>query len=79
MSGMSAESVAAVISGAGVLISLLGSVYVSGRRNGQIDLRVTMLEAGQEKLATREQVAAVKEDVAEIKGMFRMTLRDGSG
>jgi hypothetical protein len=75
---VSPEAAAALISGAGLFLSLLGSAYISGRRDGRMDVRVAMLEASQEKLATREQLAGVKEDVAEIKGMFRMTLRDGA-
>ena len=72
---MSPEGTAAVITGAGFLFSLLTSVYVSGRRDGRLDVRVTMLESNQDKLATKEQLSGVKEDLAEIKGMFRMTLR----
>ena len=74
---MSPEVVATWISGAGFALSVLASAYISGRRDGRIDLRVTMLEANQDKLATKDQLAGVKEDIAEIKGMFRMTLREG--
>lgn len=73
---MSPEGVAAVIAGAGFALSVASAVYVSGRRDGRTEVRVAMLEANQDKMATKDQLAGLKEDMAEIKGMFRMTLRE---
>ena len=73
---MSPEAVAAVISAAGFAASMLGAVFVAGRRSGATELRIAMLEANQDKMATKDQLAGLKEDMAEIKGMFRMTLRE---
>jgi len=73
---MSPEAVAAVISACGVILSLAGSFYVAGRRDGRIDIRLAMLEADREKMATKDQMASLKEDIAEIKGMFRMIPRE---
>lgn len=72
---MTPEVVSVVIAGAGLLLSLLGSVFISGIFRGQTQTRLTVLENNQANLATKEQLAGVKEDLAEIKGMFRMTLR----
>jgi hypothetical protein len=75
---MSPEALSAAIAGIGVTMSLLGSVFITGVSRGRTETRLAMLEMNQDKLATKEQLTGVKEDLAEIKGMFRMTLRDGS-
>lgn len=76
------ETQSALISLAGVVFSLAGAVYVAGRRDGRRDTRIDFLEeqfrSMANSMATKEQLAGVKEDVAEIKGMFRMTLRDSA-
>lgn len=75
---MTPESVSLLIAGVGLVLSLAGSAFISGVRWGTVQTRLAVLENAQAGLATREQLAGVKEDVAEIKGMFRMTLRDGA-
>lgn len=72
---MSTETLSVIISAAGLILSLLGSAFISGMFRGKTETRLSLLEANQDKLATKEQLAGVKEDLAEIKGMFRMTLR----
>jgi hypothetical protein len=69
--------VSVVISGVGLVLSLAGSAFIAGLRWGTVKTRIDMLEQSQGQLATKDQLAGVKEDVAEIKGMFRMTLKDG--
>lgn len=64
-----------IISIAGVIISLVLTIFVSGVRWGAMQIRVTNLEKSQLDLATKEQMENLKSDVAEIKGMFRMTLK----
>ncbi len=59
-----------------LVLSLLGSAFIAGFRWGSVKTRLDVLEKSQEQLATKEQLAGVKEDVAEIKGMFRMRLRE---
>jgi len=66
---------AILIAAVGVVLSLLGSAFISGVFRGRTETRLTLLETNQAALATKEQLAGLKEDVAEIKGMFRMTLR----
>jgi len=58
-----------------VLVSWIGSAFIVGYRWGNVSTRLTNLEKTIDTMATKEQLAGVKEDVAEIKGMFRMTLR----
>ena len=58
-----------------VLVSWIGSAFIVGYRWGNVSTRLHMIEQRTDTMATKEQLAGVKEDVAEIKGMFRMTLR----
>jgi hypothetical protein len=74
---MSPEAISAIIAGSGFVLSVIGSAFIAGLRWGTVRTRLEMLESNQDRLATKDQLAGVKEDVAEIKGMFRMTLRDG--
>lgn len=74
---MSPDLIAALISVAGVFVSLLGSAFITGVRWGTVKTRLDILEKTVGYMATKDQLAGIKEDVAEIKGMFRMTLRDG--
>lgn len=73
---MSPDTTAVFISAGGLLLSLVGSAFIAGLRWGSVKVRLELLESGFAAMATKDQLAGVKEDVAEIKGMFRMTLRD---
>lgn len=75
---MSTLTVSVLISVLGLVLSLVGSAYVSGVRWGSVRIRLQVLESSLPTLATREQLAGVKEDLAEIKGMFRLAPRDGA-
>ena len=57
-------------------MSVVASAVIAGFRFGTISTRLDTLERNVERNATKEQLATLKEDVAEIKGMFRMTLRE---
>lgn len=72
---MSATALATLISGVGLVLSWGGSAFIAGYRWGTVKSRLDQLESSTQAMATKEQLAGVKEDVAEIKGMFRMTLR----
>lgn len=72
---MSPDAVAAIIGGGSGAVSLIGSAFISGMRWGTVKARLAMVEKNQENMATKDQLSGVKQDVAEIKGMFRMTLR----
>lgn len=74
---LSATDTAALITAVGVVLSWIGAVFIAGFRFGSIATRLDRVEKAQDSLATKDQLAGVKEDVAEIKGMFRMTLKDG--
>ena len=76
---MTPETGALLISGGGFLLSVGTSIFITGFRSGTLAARLDALERTVDKNASKEQLAALKEDVAEIKGMFRMTLRDGTG
>jgi hypothetical protein len=74
---MDSLTLALLISGAGLFLSWTGSALIVGVRWGNVQTRLTMLEHQQSNLATKDQLAGLKEDVAEIKGMFRMVPVDG--
>lgn len=76
---MSPDITSVVISGSGLVLSLIGSAYIAGVRWGSVKIRLDVMEAGMGTMATKDQLSGVKEDVAEIKGMFRMTLRPDIG
>lgn len=65
-----------VIATAGFLLSAGASAFIAGYRWGTVKTRLDIMEREQANLATKDQLAGVKEDVAEIKGMFRMTLKE---
>jgi hypothetical protein len=75
---MNADLVAAIISACGFLLSVGTCLFISGARWGSVKTRLDVLENSVANSATKDQLSGVKEDVAEIKGMFRMTLRDGT-
>lgn len=75
---MSPVELGLVFSGITLVLSWGGSAFIAGYRWGSVKTRLDMVEKNMGHMATREQLAGVKEDVAEIKGMFRMTLRDGA-
>jgi len=74
---LSPVTLAAIIAIASVIISWVGSAFIAGYRWGSVKTRLDMVENSLGNLATKEQLSGVKEDVAEIKGMFRLTPRDG--
>lgn len=80
---VSTEALSLLIALVGFICSVLGATFLSGTRWAEVraDIRrnserVSILEGNQGNLATKEQLADVKSDLAEIKGMFRMTLRE---
>ena len=66
------ETTVAVVT---VVVSWIGSAFIAGVRFGTVSARLDQLERTQATLATKEQLGEVSKDVAEIKGMFRLTLR----
>jgi len=72
----SAVLISAGIAVVGFLVSAGTSLFISGARWGSVKTRLDILESKVNDSATKEQLSGVKEDVAEIKGMFRMTLRN---
>lgn len=70
---LSPSDITAAIS---IAISWGGSLFISGRRTGITDTRLTLLERQLDTLVTKAELAVVATDVAEIKGMFKMTLKD---
>lgn len=70
------EETSFIIAGIGFVGSLIGSATIVAFRAGGRDERIIRMENDLRNAATKEQFNALKEDVAEIKGMFRMVLKD---
>lgn len=79
---MSTDAIAALISGGGFLLSLMMVVFIAGRKDQVIaDLvrRVTALEQLPEKIGNIESsMLVISHDLAEIKGMFKLTIKDSA-
>ena len=73
---MSPDTTAVIIASIGVLISILSAIAIVSFRAGGAADRLTRMEKDMANMATKEQLSTVKEDIAEIKGMFRMTLKE---
>lgn len=71
---MSATDLTLLIAAAGLLLSVLSSIWISGAAWGKIRRDVDQLQADRASLATKDDVARVAGDLKEIKGMFRVTL-----
>lgn len=70
---------AALIAAAGVLVSVVTSVFISGAAWGKVKANVDYLMTTRTDLASKEQVTAIALQVSEIKGMFRVTLKTEHG
>lgn len=75
---MTPETTSILISAVGVGLSLIGSGMIVAFKAGGRDERIIRMEEDLRNAATKEQFSALKEDVAEIKGMFRMVLKDST-
>lgn len=77
---MSPEVVQAVIATAGLLLSLGGALYVAGRKSQAVDdheRRIMALEQLPGQVTKIESaMSAISHDLAEIKGMFKLTLKE---
>lgn len=73
---MNTAILAVIIAAIGVIVSILTTIAIVSYKIGGASNRLTTVEANMGNMATRDQLSALKEDVAEIKGMFRMTLKE---
>lgn len=77
---MSPEVIQAIIAVAGVITSIGGGTYVAGRKSQVLDdheKRINLLEQLPGKINSIESsMSNISHDVAEIKGMFKLTLRE---
>lgn len=73
---MSGPVLAAIISAIGLVLSLTGSALIAGTRYGRMESDVTTIKEQQRDMVTKEEFSNVRDSVNEIKGMFRLTLKD---
>lgn len=73
---MITTSMALVISGGGLLLSLITAVTIVAVSYGSLRERVRELEARQGTMVTKDDLTPIKESLAEIRGMFRLELKE---
>lgn len=76
---MNATDVAVLISAVGLVLSAGSSLLIVGIAYGRLRAEVNLLKEARRDLATKDQVTALGAQVAEIKGMFTMTLKSEHG
>lgn len=64
-----------LISLVGLIASIASATYIAGKRQGRDTQRIKVLEQQYEHLATKDDILHISEKVAEIRGMFQLTLR----
>lgn len=74
---MTPTDIALLISGVGTFLSLLGTAVGVGIVYGTLRSEVRELKAGRGQLATKADVQLMAVQLAEIRGMFRLTPVDG--
>lgn len=75
---MSPEVISLIIAIVSIVVSWVGAAFIAGSRWATVTTRLEIMERSVQTMATKEQLAGLKEDVAEIKGMFRMVPRTDS-
>ena len=70
------DALALAIAAGGFVLSVATSIFIAGSRWGQVRTEIAILTKAQETAATKDELAGVKESLAEIKGMFRLSLRE---
>lgn len=73
---MSPEAIAVIISASGFILSMAGTVAIVSFRIGGASNRFDRMEKDINNMATKDQLSDVKADIAEIKGMFTMKLKE---
>lgn len=73
---MSQPEISVVIALLGLVLSVICSAFIAGMRWGSVNQRLEQLQKNDAQHVTREDLANVREQLAEIRGMFRLTLKD---
>jgi hypothetical protein len=73
---MVSSGIVYAISGGGVVLSALTATAIASFRFGSLNAQVKSLQAAQDGMARKEDLTPIKETLAEIKGMFRLELKD---
>lgn len=73
---MSISAVAFLISGGGLILSIISAVAIVSMRYGTLREQVRELQAKQNNMVTKDDLTPIKESLAEIRGMFRLELKE---
>lgn len=74
---MNATAIEAVIGAATFLMSAGISLYIAGRKSAQVEARIDSKASREEVGELKNQLSVMSVTLGEIKGMFRLTLKDG--
>lgn len=74
---MSTIDIMIIIGVATLLLSIISSLIIVAYMAGKWEARVSVLEAKMNGVATKDELVAIKSTLDEIKGMFRLTLKEG--
>lgn len=73
---MSQQEASIIIALIGLVLSVVSSAFIAGMRWGSVNQRLEQLQQNEANHVTRDDLANVREQLAEIRGMFRLTLKD---
>jgi len=73
---MISTNIALIISGGGLLLSVITAASIVSVKYGSLKERIREIEQRQSHAATKEDLTPIKESLAEIRGMFRLELKD---
>lgn len=73
---MTSNTVALIIAGGGFLLSIVTTLMIIAIAYGSLREQVRELQSERSRLVTKDDLAPIKESLAEIRGMFRLELKE---
>lgn len=73
---MNQSDVSIIIALIGLVLSVVASAFIAGMRWGSVNQRLEQLQQADAQHASKADVGQVREQLAEIRGMFRLTFKD---
>lgn len=73
---MSQAEASIIIALVGLVLSVVASAFIAGSRWGSVNQRLEELQRADASHVSQADMANVREQLAEIRGMFRLTLKE---
>ncbi len=73
---MISNTIALIIAGCGFVLSAGTAAIIAGVRYGSMREQIRELQLHQVRAATKDDLTPIKESLAEIRGMFRLELKE---